>query len=467
MSTAQTATSEYAVFNPATGKVEKEFKQASDVEIADALARSQAAFTSWRRSRIEDRTAMLRRVANLHEERRNELATLVTREMGKPISQALIEVDLVTTIYRFYADMAPGLLQDEELDVVAGGTAVIRKEAMGSLLGIMPWNFPYYQVARFSAPNLALGNTILLKPAPQCPESALAMEQIFADAGLPAGAYINLFASNEQVANIIADPRVQGVSLTGSERAGAAVAEIAGRNLKKVVLELGGSDPFLVLGPVDLDRAVKDASMGRFFNAGQACNAAKRIIVTEEHYEAFVEKFTARVKAIEPGDPANPGTYMGPLSSPQAVENLAAQIEDAVAQGATVLAGGKRLDRDGAWYAPTVLTGVTPGMRAYSEELFGPAAVIYKVANEDEAVALANDTDYGLSAAVECDDEERARRIADRLDTGMVYINEPSGTAAELPFGGVKRSGFGRELGKYGMEEFVNKKLVRVKPLTR
>jgi succinate-semialdehyde dehydrogenase/glutarate-semialdehyde dehydrogenase len=467
MSTAQTATSEYAVFNPATGKVEKEFRPASDVEIADALARSHAAFTSWRYSQIEDRTAMLRRVADLYEERRNELATLVTREMGKPISQALIEVDLVTTIYRFYADKAPGLLQDEELDVVAGGTAVIRKEAVGPLLGIMPWNFPYYQVARFSAPNLALGNTILLKPAPQCPESALAMEQIFADAGLPDGAYINLFASNDQVADIIADPRVQGVSLTGSERAGTAVAEIAGRNLKKVVLELGGSDPFLVLGPVDLDRAVNDASMGRFFNAGQACNAAKRIIVTEEHYDAFVEKFTAQVKSIEPGDPTDSGTYMGPLSSPQAVENLAAQIEDAVAQGATVLVGGKRLERDGAWYAPTVLTGVTRGMRAYSEELFGPAAVIYKVANEDEAVTLANDTDYGLSAAVECDDEERARRIADRLDTGMVYINEPSGTAAELPFGGVKRSGFGRELGKYGMDEFVNKKLVRLKPLTR
>ena len=467
MSTAQTAIGEYAVFNPATGKVEKEFKQASDVEIADALARSHAAFTSWRRSRIEDRTAMLRRVADLYEERRNRLAMLITREMGKPVSQALIEVDLVATIYRFYADKAPGLLQDEELDVVAGGTAVIRKEAMGPLLGIMPWNFPYYQVARFSAPNLALGNTVLLKPAPQCPESALAMEQIFADAGLPDGAYINVFASNDQVANIIAAPRVQGVSLTGSERAGAAVAEIAGRNLKKVVLELGGSDPFLVLGPVDLDRAVNDASMGRFFNAGQACNAAKRIIVTEEHYDAFVEKFTARVKAIEPGDPTDPGTYMGPLSSPQAVENLAAQIEDAVAQGATVLAGGKRIHRDGAWYAPTVLTGVTQGMRAYYEELFGPVAVIYKVADEDEAVELANDTDYGLSAAVECDDEDRARRIADRLDTGMVYINEPSGTAAELPFGGVKRSGFGRELGKYGMDEFVNKKLVRVKPLTR
>lgn len=463
MSTIQTAISPYAVFNPATGKVEKEFDQTSDAEIADVLARSHTAFISWRRSRVEDRTAMLRRVADLYEERRDSLAAIVTREMGKPVNQAQMEIDLVTSIYRFYAEKAPEFLKDEELDVVAGGTATIRKEAVGPLLGIMPWNFPYYQVARFAAPNLALGNTVLLKPAPQCPESALAMEQIFTDAGLPAGAYINIFASNDQVADIIADPRIQGVSLTGSERAGAAVAEIAGRNLKKVVLELGGSDPFLVLGPVDLDRAVSDASAGRFFNAGQACNAAKRIIVTEEHYDAFVEKFTAQVTALELGDPAEPETVMGPLSSPQAAENLAAQVEDAVAQGATILAGGNRIERDGAWYAPTVLAGVTPNMRAYSEELFGPVAVVYKVADEDEAVELANDTDYGLSAAVECDDEERARQIAGRLDAGMVYINEPSGTAAELPFGGVKRSGFGRELGKYGMDEFVNKKLIRVK----
>jgi succinate-semialdehyde dehydrogenase/glutarate-semialdehyde dehydrogenase len=463
MSTAPTSTVTYATLNPATGKIENEFAEATAAEMSDMLGRSDSAFASWRHSALEYRTKLLRRVADLYEQRRDTLVALVTREMGKPISQAHYEVDLVISIYRFYADRAAAFLQDEELEVLAGGTAIVRKEAIGPVLGIMPWNFPYYQVARFAAPNLALGNTILLKPAPQCPESALAMEQIFTDAGLPDGVYVNVFASNEQVADIIADPRVQGVSLTGSERAGAAVAEVAGRNLKKVVLELGGSDPFLVLGPIDLDRAVQDASSGRFFNAGQACNSAKRIIVTEEHFDAFVEKFVAQVKTIEPGDPTKDDTFMGPLSSLQAVENLAAQIDDAVIKGATVLAGGKRIERDGAWFTPTVLTGVVPGMRAYSEELFGPAAVIYKVANDDEAVNLANATDFGLGATVECDDEERAYQIADRLETGLVFINEPTGTAAELPFGGIKRSGFGRELGKYGMEEFANKKLIRVK----
>ncbi|MFE9252708.1 NAD-dependent succinate-semialdehyde dehydrogenase [Streptomyces sp. NPDC007088] len=453
----------YKVVNPATGVTEREYPEATDAEIQDALDRSHRAFLARRDSEVKDRAAVLERVAALYTERKEELAAIITREMGKPVAQARGEIDIVASIYRYYAKNGPGFLKDEELDVVAGGSAVVRKEGIGPLLGIMPWNFPYYQVARFAAPNLMLGNTILLKHAPQCPESALAMEKVFQDAGLAEGAYINLFASNEQVSDIIADPRVQGVSLTGSERAGAAVAEQAGRHLKKVVLELGGSDPFLVLEPASLDRAVKTAFVGRFGNAGQACNAAKRIIVLADQYEEFTAKFAETVKAVTPGDPGDPETFMGPLSSEQAVRNLAAQIEDAVENGATVLTGGKRVDRAGAWYEPTVLTGVRPGMRAFQEELFGPAAVIYKVDTEEEAVALANNTPYGLGASIAAADEERALRVAEQLDTGMVYINEAGGTAAELPFGGVKRSGIGRELGKYGMEEFANKKLVRVK----
>ncbi|EFG65748.1 NAD-dependent succinate-semialdehyde dehydrogenase [Streptomyces sp. SPB074] len=453
----------YKVVNPATGRTESTFPEATDAEIQDALDRSAEAYRGWRASAAADRAAVLERVAALYAERKDALAALITREMGKPVTQARGEIDITISIYRYYAENGPGFLADEELDVVAGGSAVVRKEGMGPLLGIMPWNFPYYQVARFAAPNLMLGNTILLKHAPQCPESALAMEKIFQDAGLPDGAYVNLFASNEQVSTIIADPRVQGISLTGSERAGAAVAEQAGRHLKKVVLELGGSDPFLVLRPADLDRTVKNAFFGRYGNAGQACNAAKRIIVLADQYEEFTRKFTETVKGVTPGDPAEESTFMGPLSSRQAVENLAAQIEDAVAHGATLLAGGKPLDREGAWFEPTVLTDVGPGMRAFQEELFGPAAVIYKVETEDEAVALANNTPYGLGAAIATDDPERALRVAARLDTGMVYVNEASGSAAELPFGGVKRSGIGRELGKYGMEEFANKKLVRVR----
>ncbi|MER8086693.1 NAD-dependent succinate-semialdehyde dehydrogenase [Streptomyces sp. NPDC058316] len=455
-------TTQYAVVDPATGARVREYPQATDAQIAKALAASAAAQAAWRGRALDDRAALLHRVADLHAERKDRLAALITQEMGKPVAQAGTEIDIVVSIYRYYADNGAAFLADEELAVASGGTAVVRKEAVGPLLGIMPWNFPCYQVARFAAPNLMLGNTILLKHAPQCPASALAMEQIFRDAGLPEGAYVNLFASNEQVADVIADPRVQGVSLTGSERAGAAVAEIAGRHLKKVVLELGGSDPFLVLDGADLARAVQQAFTGRFGNAGQACNAAKRIIVLDEHHDAFVEQFTAAVRAVEPGDPTDPATFLGPLSSVAAADALAAQVDDAVALGATVLTGGHRVDRPGAWFEPTVLTGVTDRMRAFHEELFGPVALIHRVADEEAAIALANNSPYGLGAVVQCADEEHALRVADRLEAGMVYVNDAPGTAAELPFGGIKRSGIGRELGRYGMDEFANKKLIRV-----
>ena len=451
----------YAVTNPATGETVKEYPTATDVEIQTALERTDSAFRQWTRSPLEERVKLLNRVAELYEERRDELADIITREMGKPIRQAGFEVDIVVSIYRYYAENGPKFLEDEELDVVAGGKAVVRKEGLGVLLGIMPWNYPYYQVARFAAPNLMNGNTILLKHAPQCPESALAMEQIFKDAGAPEGSYVNVFATNEQVADIIADPRVQGVSLTGSERAGAAVAEIAGRNLKKVVLELGGSDPFLLLDTKDLDKSVKTAVFGRMTNGGQACNASKRFVVMEDIYNEFVEKFSSAFAAITPGDPTNPKTYLGPLSSQAAADNLAKQVDSAVAEGAVVRTGGGKVSDDSAFFQPTVLTGVTPDMAAFREELFGPVAMVFKATSEDEAIRLANDTPFGLGASIHTNDDEKAQRIAEQIEAGMVYINEPGGTAAELPFGGVKRSGVGRELGKYGMDEFVNKKLVR------
>ncbi|WP_411374470.1 NAD-dependent succinate-semialdehyde dehydrogenase [Arthrobacter sp. MPF02] len=451
----------YAVINPATGETVKEYPTATNAEIQAAVASADAAFKEWNKSPLTHRVKLLERVAELYTERRDELSAIVTREMGKPIFQAQIEVDIVASIYRYYADKGPAFLEDEELEVAAGGKAVVRKEGLGVLLGIMPWNFPYYQVARFAAPNLMNGNTILLKHAPQCPESALAMEQIFVDAGAPIGAYINVFATNEQVADIIADPRVQGVSLTGSERAGSAVAEIAGRNLKKVVLELGGSDPFLVLDSADVDQAATHALFGRFGNTGQACNAAKRIIVADAVYDQFVEKFLTAVSSVKVGDPTEADTFMGPLSSVAARDSLAAQVDDAVTKGATVLTGGNPIEQPGAWFQPTVLAGVTEDMRAFSEELFGPVAVLHRVASEDEAVELANNSVYGLGAVVQSTDASKAQEIANRLATGMVYINEAPGTAAELPFGGIKRSGVGRELGKYGMEEFVNRKLIR------
>jgi succinate-semialdehyde dehydrogenase/glutarate-semialdehyde dehydrogenase len=323
----------------------------------------------------------------------------------------------------------------------------------------MPWNFPYYQVARFAGPNLVVGNPILLKPARQCPESADAIQKMFAEAGFPDGAYETILVSNDQIADAIADPRVRGVSLTGSEQAGAAVAEIAGRNLKKVVLELGGSDPFILLGAEDLEEAVEAAVAGRLDNTGQSCNAAKRFIVADELYDDFLDKFTAKMTATEPGDPMSEDAEMGPLSSASAAETLQDQLDRAVAQGAKVAAGGDRKDN---YFSSTVLVGVTPQNDAYHEEFFGPVASVFRVGSEEEAIELANDTPFGLGSYVFSDDPEQALRVADSLDTGMVYVNGVGADGPELPFGGVKRSGFGRELGKYGMDEFVNKKLIRV-----
>ena len=322
----------------------------------------------------------------------------------------------------------------------------------------MPWNFPYYQVARFAGPNLILGNTILLKHASQCPASAAALEQIFVDAGFPVGAYVNLYISSAQAADIIADPRVHGVSLTGSEAAGAAVAEVAGRNLKKVVLELGGSDPFIVLSTDDLDATVQAAVDARLDNSGQSCNGAKRFIIADELHDAFLAKFVESLSAVSAMDPTDPDAVLGPLSSVSAAEGLEAQVAKAVAQGATVATGGTR---DGALFEPTVLTGVTPAMDAYGEEFFGPVAMVFRAKDENEAVEIANGTSFGLGSYLFTTDPEQAQRVADRIEAGMVYVNLVLADSPELPFGGVKRSGIGRELGYLGADEFVNKKLIR------
>jgi succinate-semialdehyde dehydrogenase/glutarate-semialdehyde dehydrogenase len=453
--------SKYAVINPATSETVKEYPEISDQDLSAAIAAADDAHRSWSlKTSLSERAALVKRVAELHSERREELAKIATREMGKPMEQALGEVDFCADIYGYYADNAEDFLKDEPIKLLAGdGTAVIRRSSVGPLLGIMPWNFPYYQVARFAGPNLVVGNTILLKPAHQCPESAEAMQTIFRDAGFPDGAYQTILASNDQIEQVIADPRVRGVSLTGSERAGAAVAEIAGRHLKKVVLELGGSDPFILLGAEDLDEAVTAAVAGRLDNTGQSCNAAKRFIVADELYDDFLEKFKVAMSAAEPSDPTSEDAEMGPLSSANATETLQDQLDRAVAQGAEIAAGG---DRNGNYFSSTVLVGIGPDNDAYREEFFGPVASVYRVGSEEEAIELANDTPFGLGSYVFSDDPEQALRVADGLDTGMVYVNGVLADGAELPFGGVKRSGFGRELGRYGIEEFVNKKLIRV-----
>lgn len=442
---------QYAVVDPSNGEVVSKYPTHTDEQIAQAIGTADETFHSWGRGgSVEERVALLHAMSALHSERRDELAAIIIREMGKPLASALFEIDLCASIFAYYADHAVAFLADQELPLLGGeGSALLRREPLGVLLGIMPWNFPAYQVARFAAPHMAAGNTVLLKHAPQCPESAAFLQTMFRDAGFPEGAYVNIYATNEQVETIIADRRVRGVSLTGSERAGSAVAEIAGRHLKKVVLELGGSDPVIILSTDDMDVTVEAAAQARVSgNAGQACNAGKRVVVHEDLYDEFVEKFTARMV----------GAPLLPMSSQAAAERLEEQVRDAVAQGAQLATGG---ECQGAWYPTGVLTEVAVGSDASQEELFGPVAMVFKVASEQEAVAVANDTPYGLGAYVFTTDPDQGRRVAEQIDAGMVTINGVFAFGAELPFGGVKRSGFGRELGPLGIDEFVNKKVIR------
>ncbi|MFI8593326.1 NAD-dependent succinate-semialdehyde dehydrogenase [Microbacterium sp. NPDC078428] len=453
---------DYAVVNPATGETLSTYPTFTDAQVEAAVGAADGAYRGWARgSAPAERADLLRRVAELHRERRDDLAAIIVREMGKPLAAAEGEVDFAADITEFYADNIEAITADQPIDILGEGSAVIRRSPLGVLLGIMPWNFPYYQVARFAAPNVALGNTILLKHAPQCPESAAAIEAMYRDAGFPEGVYVNLYVTNDQAAAIIADPRVQGVSVTGSERAGSAVAEQAGRHLKKVALELGGSDPFILLATDDLDAAVRAAVDARLDNNGQSCNAAKRFIVVDGLYDAFVEKFAAAMAASTLGDPFAEDTVLGPLSSLAAAERLDEQVQRALAQGAELVTGGTR---DGAFYPATVLTGVTPEMDAYREEFFGPVGVVYRVSGEEEALEVANGTPFGLGSYVFTTDEAQAQRMADRLEAGMVYVNLVLADSPELPFGGVKRSGTSREMGLLAADEFVNKKLVRVGP---
>jgi succinate-semialdehyde dehydrogenase / glutarate-semialdehyde dehydrogenase len=449
----------YATVNPYTGERLREFESLDAAAAGRAAETAHRAFSAWRDRPIEERAAMVRGAGQLLAERADRLAGLVTLEMGKRIVEAREEADLSAQILDYYGRNGPALAAPRPLESHVGD-AVLLTEPLGALLTVQPWNYPLYQVARIAAPNLVLGNTILLKHASTCPQSALALEELFRDAGVPAGVFTNLFLETGDIPSVIESPLVRGVSLTGSEGAGAPVAEQAGRNLKKSVLELGGSDPFIVLDAEHLERTVDAAVKGRLENMGQSCVASKRFIVLHEIYDAFVSGMRDRFAALTPGDPADPATTLAPLSSERAAQALMDQVEDAVAKGATVVVGGGRPDLPGAFVEPTILTGVTPAMRAYHEELFGPVAVIYGVAGEDEAVALANDSPFGLGGSVFAADAHRARRVAARLESGMVWINRPAASRPELPFGGIKRSGYGRELAAAGFEEFANRKLV-------
>jgi succinate-semialdehyde dehydrogenase/glutarate-semialdehyde dehydrogenase len=443
----------YQVTDPSTGAVMETFEYATDIELENMLATSATAYARWKDVPIAERSEVVKRIGALFAERAEELARIATQEMGKPVSEGVEEAQFCQAIFEYFATEGPTLAADQPIKTFSGARAVVQKLPVGPLLGIMPWNFPYYQIARFAAPNLMLGNTIVLKHAESVPRSALAVEKIMIDAGVPTGVYQNVFASHSHIERIISDSRIQGVSLTGSERAGAIVAALAGKNLKKCVLELGGSDPMLVLDTDDLDEIAGKAWDFRMYNTGQACNSNKRMIVMDDLFDDFVAKLTQKALAID---------TFSPMSSRAAAESLAAQVNDAVSKGATLHAGGVLGDGPAAFYSPAVLSGVTKDMRAYGEELFGPVAVVYKVGSDDEALALANDTQYGLGGSVFSTDAARAEKVASRLEVGMSNVNSTAAEGAEIPFGGVKRSGFGRELGPLGMDEFVNKRLFYV-----
>ena len=450
----------YKTVNPYTGEEVKSFDEINKQALDEKLQKAEACFKIWRYKSFDERKKVIQKVADLMRERSNELAALITLEMGKRIKESKGEVELSASIYEYYATNAAHFLADTALSPEKG-SAYVRKEPIGVLLGIEPWNYPYYQVARFAAPNIMAGNCIMLKHASNVPQCALAIEKLFTEAGAPEGLYTNLFINTDKIEDLIADSIIKGVSLTGSEKAGASVASAAGKNLKKSILELGGSDPFIILEDADLDKTIKWAVYGRMQNCGQACIAAKRFIVMDKVYDEFLEKFKAIIEKMEPGDPMLEATKLGPLSSKSALEGLETQVANSVKSGAKLITGGKRFDMQGYFMQPTILVDIPKNAEAFQEELFGPVASIYKVSSEDEAVALANATRFGLGGAIFTANEKRGQKLAERIHSGMIFINHPTGSQPDLPFGGTGQSGYGRELSWLGIDEFLNKKLVR------
>jgi succinate-semialdehyde dehydrogenase/glutarate-semialdehyde dehydrogenase len=453
----------YQTTNPYSGKLVASFDELDDSQLEDKLGAAAACFQNvWRHHSFAERKAVLSRAAALMRERSQTLAELITLEMGKLIQQSAGEVALSAAILDYYAEHAEVFLAPEKL-TTAKGEAFVESAPIGVLFGVEPWNYPYYQIARFAAPNLMAGNVVMVKHASNVPQCALAFESVMRDAGAPCGAYTNLFISKDQISKVIDDARIRAVALTGSEAAGAVVAARAGKNLKKSTMELGGSDAFIVLEDADLDKAVKHAVGGRMGNTGQACTASKRIIVVEAIADAFLQKFSAAMAAFKPGDPMDERTTLGPLSSAQALATLLAQVDEAVEHGAHALIGGKRIGAmPGAFMAPTILTDIDADNPVFKQEFFGPVALFFRVADEKAAVALANDSPFGLGGSVFTKDTERGKRVARQIETGMVFINSSAISSPELPFGGVKNSGYGRELSGAGIQEFVNKKLIRV-----
>lgn len=450
----------YQSVNPYDGKLLKTFEEQTDDQLETAIATAEACFQAWRGKTFPERAAIVGKVAELMDSKVEELAPLLTLEMGKRIGEARGEVQFSSRILTYYAKNAERFLAPVTLHPTVG-EAHMMSDPIGVIFCVEPWNFPYYQLARVAGPHLMAGNVLMVKHAANVPQSAIAFEKLWIEAGAPVGLYTNLLVSHDQANQIVDDPRIKGVALTGSATAGRSIAARAGQNLKPSSLELGGSDAFIVLDDADLDDAVKWAVWGRMYNDGQTCVAAKRFIVAEGLADAFLEKFQAALTALEPGDPMDPNTTLGPLSTEAALLELLKLVDGAVSNGARVVMGGRRIERPGSFMQPTILTDIAPENPAFRQEFFGPVALFFRVKDEDAAVALANDSDFGLGGSVFTRDIARGERIAHRVETGMMFINNIDWSDAELPFGGIKNSGYGRELGDSGIQAFVNKKLVR------
>jgi succinate-semialdehyde dehydrogenase / glutarate-semialdehyde dehydrogenase len=450
----------YQSINPNTGEMLKSFEHMSNAQLESALATADLCFQTWKHKTFAERAAVVNKAAALLHAHVDEFAKLETLEMGKRIDEARGEVKFSGDILAYYAKHAEDFLAPSELHP-KHGHAHMENSPLGVLFCVEPWNFPYYQLARVVGPQLMAGNVLVVKHAGCVPQCAIAFEKLLIDAGAPLGAYTNLLISYDQSDRVIDDPRVKGVALTGSVEAGRKVAARAGQNLKKSTMELGGSDAFIVLGDADIDKTIPWAVWGRMYNGGQTCCAAKRFIVMDAVADEFTAKFKTALNALKPGDPMDEATTHGPLSTEAALLQLLAQVDAAVKGGATLLMGGKRMDRSGFFMQATMLTDIQPTNPAFRDEFFGPVVSLFRVKTEEQAIALANDSDFGLGGSVWTKDEARGKRVASRVDTGMMFVNNIDWTDATLPFGGVKNSGYGRELGAMGIHEFVNKKMVR------
>ena len=446
--------------NPYTGELMKSYPEMQEDEVDRTIAKAHERFQSWRGISFSERAPLLRRAASLCRERKETLARFMALEMGKRISEGRKEVELCAKIFEYYAAHGEEFLKPQVIPSPEGDGTLLN-EPLGVIFGIEPWNYPCYQIVRCAAPNLMAGNVVVMKHASSVQQCAEALNSLFQDAGFPEGAYMNLVISSRLANRVIDDDRVQGVSFTGSNAAGAQVAERAGRNVKKTILELGGSDPFVVLEDADMELTAARAVQAKMTNMGQSCVAGKRFILLKEISEEFIERFTAALRSLKMGDPLEESTGVAPLVSKEAAERLEEQVRESVAKGAQVILGGGRPHPDSAFFEPTILTNVQKGMPAYDEELFGPVASVIVVADDAAAIRVANDTKFGLGGSVYSRDVVHARVVADQIDAGMVYINHPAWIYEDMPFGGVKKSGYGRECGPIGIEEFVNKKLLR------